>query len=124
MPALMRPKALLPSPIAPEKMAASVVTVVPRFPVSVRLPPESVTGPLKIRLFSLAFVGMTVSAEMVTTLAMVVLAPVVERICPPARLRGAVPAPKGPLVGLPAGPVELTVGTAVVFAPVMVVPPV
>lgn len=81
--------------------------MVPTVLVNVRVAPVMVTGPVKIRSFSLVIVKKVVLACKVTVLPTVKDAPLPLRISPPASTKGVAPAPKGPSVGDPAIPVEL-----------------
>jgi hypothetical protein len=123
----MIPSVLPPSPIAPEKVTAGLPVPVVSM-VNVRLPPESVTGPVNVRLLSLLerLERNVVSPVALTALPTVRAAPVVARRPPPART--SVPAPKAPLVGDPAGPTESAPTTVCeptwsVTPPELVLPP-
>ena len=106
--------------MAPEKVSFSVFTVEPMATLSVRVAPLRVTGPVKVKDFSLPVVAKVVSAEMVTVFPMVRLAPVLARSCAPAKF--TVPVPNAPLVGEPAVPTE-SVDIATTPLPPSVEPP-
>src|SRR4051794_4595043 len=93
-----------------ENTAAAVATVAPILEVRMRLPVSS-AGPEKVSDCSEATVINEVLAAIVPGLAIVTASEVVERMEPPASV--CVPVPNGPLVGAPAGPVELAVGMLV-----------
>ena len=121
MPALVRVTLLPASSMTPLIIAVFPATVLPTALVIIALPPESVTGPPKVKLFSVAAVKKVMPPFRVRLLLMTMSWFTDARICAVATAV-MLPVPKGPEVTLPAEPVELTCGMVLVFA-LRVVPP-